>query len=176
MDIWAYFNNADEVELFLNGESLGTKVPENGSYHVMWRVPFTPGSLEAVSRKDGKEVKRTVVKTASEPYAVRLSADRNALDADGEDLSYITAEIVDKDGNICPHADNEIYFEVDGVGRNVGVDNGSPISLEPFKSDSRKAFNGKALLIVQNDGKPGEIRISAKSKGLETGSISLEVK
>lgn len=176
VDIWAYFNNADEVELFLNGESLGTKVPENGSYHVMWRVPFTPGSLEAVSRKDGKEVKRTVVKTASEPYAVRLSADRNALDADGEDLSYITAEIVDKDGNICPHADNEIYFEVDGVGRNVGVDNGSPISLEPFKSDSRKAFNGKALLIVQNDGKPGEIRISAKSKGLETGSISLEVK
>ncbi|TGY77978.1 glycoside hydrolase family 2 TIM barrel-domain containing protein [Lepagella muris] len=173
IDVWAYFNNADEVELYLNGESLGAKRPEEGSYHVSWRVPFVPGELEAVSRKSGREVKRDVVRTASEPYAVRLTADRSEINADGEDLCYITAEIVDNKGNVCPVADNEIEFSVEGAGKNVGVDNGSPVSLEPFKSDKRKAFNGKALLIVQNTGKRGDIKVTAKSAGLKSGDVTV---
>ena len=86
--------------------------------------------------------------------------------ADGKDLSYITAEIIDADGNPCPTADSEITFQVSGAGENAGVDNGSPISLERFKSDRRKAFNGKALLIVRNNGKAGEITIEASADGL----------
>lgn len=176
VDVWAYFNNADEVELFLNGESLGVRTPEAGSYHVWWRVPFTPGVLEAVSRKAGMEVKRTEVRTAGTPYGIRLTADRDLISADGEDLSYITAEIVDDKGVLYPLADNEIEFVVEGAGRNVGVDNGSQTTLERFKSDRRKAFNGKALLIVQNNGETGNISITAKSTGLKDGKITVRTK
>ncbi len=171
VDVWAYFNNADEVELFLNGESLGTKAPEGDAYHVVWRVPFTPGTLEAVSRKNGKEVKRTSISTASEPYALRLTPDRTEINADGTDLCYVAVEVVDKDGNLCPWAENEIFFSVEGSGLNAGTDNGSPISLEPFKSDRKKAFYGRALVIVQNNGEDGQIKVKAASPGLKESTV-----
>ena len=176
VDVWAYYNNADEVELFLNGESLGTKRPEGDAYHVWWRVPFTPGTLEAVSRKDGREVKRTSVSTASEPYALRLTPDRTEINADGTDLSYVAVEVVDKDGNLCPWADNDIYFSVEGSGFNAGTDNGSPISLEPFKSDRKKAFYGRALVIVQNNGEEGPIHVRAISPGLTPSTATITSK
>lgn len=173
VDVWAYFNHADEVELLLNGKSLGVKPAEKDVLHLSWRVPFEPGTLEAISRRDGKEVKRTRINTASAPYAIRLTPDRSRINADGEDLSYVLAEVVDKDGNLCPRAENEITFSVEGSGMNVGVDNGSPISLEPFKSDRRKAFYGKALLIVQNDGTPGDIKVTATSPALKSSSTTI---
>ncbi len=173
VDIWAYFNNADEVELFLNGKSQGVRTPDGKSYHVAWRLPFEPGELVAVSRREGREVMRDTVRTASEPYALMLKADRNVIDADGQDLSYVTVQVVDKDGNPCPWADNQIYFDVKGAGKNAGVDNGSPISLEPFKADSRKAFYGKALLIVQSDGDPGEIHVKTTSPGLRESLLTI---
>lgn len=176
VDIWAYFNNADEVELFLNGKSQGVRTPDGKSYHVAWRLPFEPGELVAVSRREGREVMRDTVRTASEPYALMLKADRNVINADGQDLSYVTVQVVDKDGNPCPLAEDEIFFNVQGAGKNVGVDNGSPISLEPFKADSRKAFYGKALLIVQNDGKAGEITIRATSPGLIGASLAISAR
>ena len=83
-------------------------------------------------------------------------------------------EILDKEGNLCPWADNEVTFEVTGAGRNVGVDNGSPTSMERFKSDRRKAFYGKAMLIVQNDGKPGRINVRAVSPGLQSTTTSIK--
>lgn len=176
VDMWAYYNNADEVELFVNGQSQGVRKPEKGKYHAAWRVRFTPGTVEAVSRRNGKEVARTSIRTAGEPYAVRLTPDRKTIHADGRDLSYLTVEIVDKEGNLCPWAENEVRFAVSGSGRNVGVDNGSPISLEPFKSDKRKAFYGKAMLIVQSDGKPGDIRVKASSAGLKDSNAVLSAK
>lgn len=174
VDVWVYFNNADEVELLLNGKSLGSKRPENGRYHVWWRVPFVAGKLEAVSRRGGKEVKRTSVKTAGAPSAIRLVPDRIEIKADGTDLSYITVEVVDRNGNLCPLAENEILFTVEGSGFNAGVDNGSQISLEPFKADRRKAFYGKALLIVQNNGRKGDIRVTAVSPGLEESTVTIK--
>lgn len=176
VDVWAYFNHADEVELFLNGKSLGTKPVEKDVLHLSWRVPFTPGTLEAVSRKEGKEVKRTRIRTASEPYAIRLTPDRHDINADGEDLSFVLAEVVDKEGNLCPWAEDEITFSVEGNGMNVGVDNGSPISLEPFKSDKRKAFYGKALVIIRNDGTPGDIKVTASSPRLASSSTKISSK
>lgn len=176
VDLWAYYNNADEVELFVNGKSQGVRRPDSTSYHALWRVTYTPGKVEAVSRKNGKEVARTEIRTASEPYRVRLTADRTVISPDGNDLCYLTAEIVDKDGNLCPTADNEIVFEVKGAGKNVGVDNGSPISLERFKSDKRRAFNGKALLIVQSNGEKGKINILAKSANLKSANETINAK
>lgn len=176
IDMWTYYNNADEVELFVNGESQGIRRPEKGVYHAAWRVRFIPGTVEAVSRKNGREVARTSISTAGEPYAVKLTPDRCNIHADGKDLSYLTVEILDKDGNLCPLADNEVCFEVSGAGFNAGVDNGSPVSLEPFKSDRRKAFYGKAMLIVQSDGKRGDIRVTATSPRLKNGTATLTAK
>lgn len=176
IDMWAYYNNADEVELYVNGKSQGIRHPVEGKYHSAWRVGFEPGMVEVVSRKEGKEVARKSIRTAGEPYAIRLTPDRSLIRPDRKDLSYITVEIIDKDGNLCPWAENEVRFEVDGAGYNAGVDNGSPISLEPFKSDRRKAFYGKAMLIVRSNGNKGEIRVSTKSSGLKDGNTVLTAK
>lgn len=167
IDLWAYYNNADEVELFVNGESKGVRRMEPGKCHVSWRVNFEPGTVRAVSRKDGKTVAVKEIRTAGEPYSVRLTPDRPAIGADGRDLSYLLVEILDRDGNLCPNADNEVTFTVNGAGFNTGVDNGSPISLERFKADHRKAFYGKAMLIVQNNGEEGPVTVTATSPGLK---------
>lgn len=174
IDMWAYYNNADEVELFINGESQGVRRPEPGKYHSAWRVTYHPGTVSIVSRKDGKEIARREIKTASDPARIRLTPDRSVINADGKDLCYITVEILDRDGNLCPLADNEVTFTVNGAGTNAGVDNGSPVSLERFKADSRKAFNGKALLIVQNNGEKGDITVEAASPGLASHSATIK--
>lgn len=173
VDVWAYYNNADEVELFINGKSQGTKKKGADDFHVVWNTVFEPGTLTAVSRKDGWEVSRKEVRTAGLPYAVRLTPDRTEVRADGYDLCYVTAEIVDKDGNVCPWATDVITFNVEGAGFNAGVDNGSPISLEPFKSDHRKAFYGKALLIVQSDGSEGIVTVTATAPGLKSSNVNI---
>lgn len=169
IDLWAYYNNADEVELFVNGESKGVKSKQPGEMHVWWRLNFEPGTVKAVSRKDGKVIAEKEIRTAGEPYAVRLTPDRKEITADGSDLSYVLVEIVDRDGNLCPWAENEVTFDVSGAGRNEGVDNGSPISMERFKADKRKAFYGKAMLIVRSDGTTGPVRVCASSPRLLTG-------
>ncbi len=176
IDVWAYYNNADEVELYINGKSQGISAKTPERLHAMWRTRFEPGTLTAVSRKDGREVARREIRTAGVPHAIRLIPDRTAITADGTDLCYITAEIVDADGNLCPWADNEITFAVDGSAFNAGVDNGSPISHEPFKADSRRAFYGKALVIAQNNASAGPCTVTASAAGLLPCSISFESK
>lgn len=173
IDMWAYYNNADEVELFVNGESKGVKSKAPGEYHVMWRVPFEPGEVKVVSRKEGKTVAERVIATAGAPAKLRLTPDRTEISADGNDLSYVTVEVLDKDGNLCPLAENEVHFTVEGAGRNEGVDNGSPISLERFKADSRKAMAGKAMLIVRNNGSKGAIKVTATSEGLHEATATI---
>jgi beta-galactosidase len=176
VDLWAYYNNADEVELFVNDVSQGVRTKQGDDLHVCWRVAYRPGEVRAVSRKDGRIVDEQVIRTAGEPAALRLSADRSEINADGTDLSYVTVEIVDKDGNLCPWADNNVHFDVTGVGTNVGVDNGSPTSLERFKADNRNAFYGKALLIVQSDGNTGDITVTATSDGLIPSLTTIKCK
>lgn len=176
VDLFAYYNNADEVELFVNGKSQGVRSKGDGEYHVMWRVPFEPGTIKAVSRKAGKTVAEQVINTAGEPAQIRLTPDRATIAADGNDLSFVTVEILDSDGNLCPTAVNEVTFTVEGAGQNEGVDNGNPISLERFKADSRKAMAGKALLIVRNNGKKGDINVKAVSPGLSDAAVTLKAK
>ena len=140
VDVWAYYNNADEVELFLNGQSLGSRKKEENVFHVSWRVPFSPGTLKAVSRKNGKEVLTREIRTAGKAASISLTADRNKISADGKDLSFITVEVTDKDGNLVPDAENLISFGVEGPAFIAGVDNGSQTSHESFKAPERKAF------------------------------------
>lgn len=176
IDLWAYYNNADEVELFVNGKSQGVRSKGKDDFHVCWRVTFEPGTVKAVSRKDGKVVAEQEIHTAGEPAQVRLTPDRSSIHADGRDLSFVTVEILDKDGNLCPNADNEVTFDVQGDGFIAGVDNGSPISMERFKANHRKAFYGKCLVVIQNNGQAGDIRVTATADGLEKAEASITVR
>lgn len=106
VDMWCYYNQADEVELFVNGKSQGVKAKDENHLHVVWRVKYEPGSVKVVARKDGKVVGEKEIRTAGEPKKIRLTPDRNTLNADGKDLSFVTVEIVDAEGNLCPLADN----------------------------------------------------------------------
>ena len=174
IDLWAYFNHADEVELFINGRSQGVKTMPEDKYHVVWRVKYEPGTIKAVSRKDGKVVVEKEIHTAGEPAQIRLSADRTEIQADGADLSFITVEIVDKDGNLCPNADNLVNFDVQGAAFIAGVDNGNQTSMESFKAPHRKAFYGKCLVVLQNNGERGNIQLNAVSEGLEKAMLNIQ--
>lgn len=176
IDMWAYYNNADEVELFVNGESQGVRTKGKDDFHVVWRVKYEPGVVKVVSRKDGKAVLEKEIHTAGEPAQIRLTADRNEIKSDGRDLSFVTVEVLDKDGNLCPNADNQIMFDVQGAGFIAGVDNGSPVSMEKFKADHRRAFYGKCLVVVQSDGKSGGIKLTATSEGLKTAVTAIKAK
>ena len=175
VDVWAYFNS-DEVELFLNGKSLGTKRKAGDDLHVMWRVPFEPGTLKAVSRSQGKVVLTRELRTAGQPARIILSPDRKVIKADGSDLSFVTVKVVDANGSVVPYADNLVKFQLIGGGSIAGVDNGSQVSHEPFKANYRKAFHGLALAIIQSNDKAGRITLKATSEGLAPASAVIEAK
>ncbi|WP_448698354.1 beta-galactosidase GalB [Mucilaginibacter sp. AW1-3] len=174
VDVWAYYNCADEVELFLNGKSLGVKKKQGDDLHVMWRVKYEPGTLKAVSKLNGKVVLVKEIKTAGKAAKIDLIADKEKLKADGSDLSYITTKITDAQGNLVPDADNAVQFEVSGPGFIAGVDNGLQTSLEPFNSSSRKAFNGLCLAIIQAKNYTGKIMVTATSPGLQPITIFID--
>ena len=178
IDMWCYYNNADEVELFINGKSQGvrrktaenpegrynmhqTKAKLNSEYHVGWRVIFDPGEVKVVARKDGKEVGSQTIKTASAPERIRMTKDYV-----GKNTTFVNVEVVDKDGNLCPWAEDQIYFDYEGDGRLLGTDNGCQTSMENFKSPQRKAFFGKCMVVVSGNGS-----ITAKSATLRPAVI-----
>ena len=174
IDMWCYYNNADEVELFINGKSQGTRTKDANHLHVVWNVTFEPGTVKVVARKDGVETASREIHTAGEPAQIRLAPGRSTIKSNGTDLSFVTVEILDKDGNLCPNADNLVKFEISGNGFIAGVDNGSPISLERFKDDKRKAFYGKCLVVLQNNGKKGTIKLDAVAEGLKRAHIDIK--
>ena len=174
IDMWCYYNNADEVELFINGKSQGIRSKDSEHLHVVWNVTFEPGTVKVVARKNGVETASREIHTAGEPAQIRLTPDRSTIKSNGTDLSFVTVEILDKDGNLCPNADNLVQFQVEGKGFIAGVDNGSPISLERFKDNKRKAFYGKCLVVVQNDSRKGKVKVKASSEGLNDAHIILK--
>ena len=172
VDVWAYFNS-DEVELFLNGKSLGTKRKTGDDLHVSWRVPFEPGVLKAVSRRNGKVELTKEVSTAGVAAKLVLVPDRKIIQADGTDLSFVTVKVVDKNGVVVPRADNLVNFTLSGPGFVAGVDNGNEISHESFKASHRKAFHGLAMAIVQSKGSAGTITLKATADGLAPASVTI---
>ncbi|EPT32863.1 glycoside hydrolase, family 2, sugar binding domain protein [Bacteroidetes bacterium oral taxon 272 str. F0290] len=176
IDMWAYYNNADETELFINGTSQGIRRKERNECHVVWRVKYEPGTVKVVSRKNGNVISEREIHTAGEPAQIRLTPDRNTIRNNGKDLSYIIVEVLDKDGNPCPNADNEVTFDVRGDGFIAGVDNGNPVSMERFKTNHRKAFYGKCLVVVQGYDRKGQIDITATADNLNEANVSIAVR
>ena len=149
--------------------------PTTADLHLSWDVPYEPGPLREIGKKDGKVVCVQQIQTADEPGKIILTADRNAITADGRDVCHITVQIADDKGIFVPTADNLVTFEIEGEGKIIGVGNGNPASHEDFKSNRRKAFNGLCLAIVQSTTKTGQIRVTAASAGLDSGSIIINV-
>ena len=164
------YSNCEQVELFLDGRSLGRRSMA-GAMDATWRVPYAPGTLQAVGRNAGRVVAEKQFTTAGPPAAVRLTPDRRAVAADSRDVVHLAAEIVDAAGHPAPHADNRVHFSVSGPGRVIAVDNGDPIDHDPTKADSRKAFFGLCLAIVQSTGRPGAIHIRATSDALRGDEV-----
>jgi len=162
--IWVY-SNLDEVELFVNGKSLGSqKVPKLG--HVEWKAFYDPGVIEARGSKDGKVVLTEKRETTGAPASIRLSADRTEINADGEDVSMVKVEVLDAQGRLVPGADNRINFTITGSGRLIGVGNGDPNSQESDQQPRRSAFHGLAQAIIQSTKSAGAIQVQARGQGL----------
>ena len=181
IDLWAYYNQADEVELFVNGKSQGVRrkvstgygnVPDNEEnpstlcteFHVGWRVTFQPGEIRAVSRKNGRTVAEQTIRTAGAPHHLRLT-----VDYAGRDLTFIQAEVLDKDGNLCPWAEDEILFTATaGPAQVIATDNGCQTSMQRFTSPRRRAFFGRCLAVVRGRG-----TITAQSYTLAPASLTI---
>ena len=175
IDLWCYYNQADEVELFINGKSQGVRKKINEhEYHVAWHVTYEPGEVRVVARKNGKQVNEKIIRTAGAPHHIRLTSNRNVLKANGRSLSFVTVEVVDKEGNLCPWADQNIQFSLTGEGKIAGVDNGSPFSLERFQANSRHAFFGKCMVVVQAGKAPSVIKLTAKGVDLRPQTIEIK--
>ena len=162
IDMWCYYNQADEVELYINGKSQGVRrKADSHQYHVMWRVTFEPGEVKVVARKDGKEVRQQTIHTAGQPHHLQLS-----IDYQGKNTTFVKVEVVDENGSRCPWAENQVFFDTDAT--IIGVDNGNQTSLERFKDNKRKAFFGRCFVVLDGHG-----TLKAKSYGLPTATIKL---
>jgi beta-galactosidase len=167
------YSNADEVELALNGRSLGRKpVPRNG--HVAWDVKYQAGVLQAHGFKGGVEISADTVETTDAAAAIRLESTRRSATADGSDVVVVNATVIDAKGRVVPTADNALTFAVTN-GAIIGVGNGDPSSHEPDQASQRHAFNGCAQAIVQATDQPGTLVIHATGAGLAAGELSIPV-
>ncbi|MEU7405982.1 glycoside hydrolase family 2 TIM barrel-domain containing protein [Streptomyces sp. NPDC044948] len=163
---------------FTDGPYPGSYTSPNGSagkLHLTWKVPFEAGELKAVARRGGRVVATDAVRTARAPYALRLTPDREAVDADGRSLVFVTAEVVDRHAVVVPGAEHLISFEVAG-GSLAGLDNGRQESAERYQSRTRTAFHGKALAIVRSGTRPGTVRVTARAEGLRTDTATVRAR
>ncbi len=163
IDMWCYYNNADEVELFVNGKSQGVRTKDEHTYHVMWRVEYQPGEVKVIARKDGKKVGEQSIRTAGTAHHLRLTPDKHG------NTTFVTVEVVDKDGNLCPWATDMVYFNTPEGLEIIGVDNGCQTSMERFKDNKRSAFFGKCLVVVKGTG-----TLKAQAMGLQDCSLNIE--
>lgn len=171
MEVVAY-STCDSVQLLLNNKLIGSEETSRATeFKASWQVPYTKGTLKVVGYRKGMKVSEDQLFTANNPEKIRLTADRNTIKADGQDLSYITVEITDKNGILNPQANNQVNFSIEGNGKIIAVGNSNPTSIESFQQPTRKAFDGKCLVIVQAGKQAGKIRLKASSGNLKGAEI-----
>jgi beta-galactosidase len=173
VDVWAYYNMADEVELFLNGRSLGLSRHGPDQLHASWRVAYEPGTLRVVSRRNGSKVLEREVRTAGAPARMMLAANKVKMQANGTDMIFVTVRLEDSKGNLVPNADRLMQCTVSGAAILAGTDNGFQADTLSLKSNIRKTWKGLLLAMVQSNGKPGKIVLRAQSPGFKDSEIVL---
>ena len=173
------YTSYNSAELFVNGKSQGIQKKSTQSklnrYRLMWMdVKYESGTLKVVAYNDkGKPAAEKTVVTAGKPHHIKLEADRQTITANGEDLCYVTATIVDKQGNPCPNASNRLYFKVKGNGKYRAACNGDATSLEVFHKPTMKAFSGKLVVLVQSSAQAGNMELTVSGDELKEGKLTI---
>jgi beta-galactosidase len=167
----AYFD-CDEIELFLNGRSVGTAPAGLEAKHrALFNVAFEPGELKAVAKRAGKPVAKAVLTTTGAPRAVRLTADRSRILADRNDLAYVTVELCDSAGRPVPDAADSVRFAVEGPGEIVAVANADPKTTAPYRGREHRLWRGRALVILRPTGQTGDMVLHAIADGMKPGKV-----
>jgi beta-galactosidase len=175
MDIEVY-SNCGEVELFFNSKSFGKKFNSRETEFITrWNVSYQPGVLRAVGYDNEQEMTATELGTAGEPVRISLTSDRISIKADGQDLSFITVEILDENNIRNPKAANLVNFEIEGPGTIVAVGSSNPFGIESFVQPKRKAYQGRCLVIVRSAREAGSIVLTASSDGLQQDQVTIRV-
>ena len=173
------FTNADTVELFLNGVSLGVKTfaTEAKQLHLEWDVPYVPGILKAVAKRKGQVIATDELHTAGAPARISLTPDRSRIAGDGQDLSFLKVTVLDKDGSVCPDADSELHFSLQGTAARIaGLDNGDATSHESFQGPQHRAFHGLALAVLRSrPGAVGPVALTVSADGLPPVTATVTV-
>ncbi|HYJ62970.1 MAG TPA: glycoside hydrolase family 2 TIM barrel-domain containing protein, partial [Parafilimonas sp.] len=168
------YSSCDEVELFLNNKSLGKKSTNRSTkFMAVYNVIYKAGELKAIGYSNGKQVNTSVLKTADAPTQIKLTADRNTINADGEDLSYVTVELLDTNGIRDTKAENLIHFTIEGEGTIAGVGNANPISVESYQLPQRKAWQGRCMVVIKSTHNAGKIILKASGENLKPATIQL---
>ena len=176
------YTNSPSAELFVNGKSMGkqTKNKTNNQtrYRLMWKdVKYEPGTIKVVAYdENGKAVGEETVKTAGKPHHIELVTDRTSIDADGNDLAYVTAKVCDAAGNLCPDATNLLNFKVTGAGSFKAIANGDAANLQSFQAPMMNAFSGMLVAVINSKESKGQIQVIASAKGLKNGTIAITAK
>jgi len=169
------YSKYPKVRLYQDNKLVGEQATtRDQQFKATFAVPYSSGQLKAVGVENDKEMESTILKTAGDAAKIKLTADRKEILANGQDLSFITVEITDKDGIVQPNATNRLHFKIDGHGVIAGVDNASIKDTDPYVGNTRKAWKGKALVVIKSNHHAGEIKLSVTSNGLEEKSITVK--
>lgn len=171
------YSGAEKVRLFLNDKLIGEKpTGRHEQFKATFDVPYAPGTLKAVGIRGDRAVAESVLTTAGKPARLKLTADRTVLQADGQDLSFITVEALDADGRFQPNADQEVQFAISGPGLIAAVGNGDGQDAASYQGDRRKLFQGRALVVVRTAREAGAIHTTATAPGLGSASVDIQAK
>jgi beta-galactosidase len=171
------YSGAEKVRLFLNDKLIGEKpTGREQQFKALFTVPYAPGTLKAVGVRGDRAVAESVLTTAGKPAQLRLTADRTVLQADGQDLSFITLEALDVEGRFQPDANQQVQFAISGPGVIAAVGNGDGKDGATYQGDRRKLFQGRALVVVRTSKQGGPIHLTATTPGLSEGVIDIQAK
>ena len=171
------YSRHEMVRLYLNNQLVGEKPTTRGqNFAASFTLPYQPGTLKAVGLDNGKEVDGAMLETVGEPVAIRLTPDRAAIKADGQDLSFVQVEVVDKAGHLQPNAGQNITFSLSGPGTIAGLGNALLKGDEPYQGSQCHVYHGRALIVVRSSGKAGECSLNAQSAGLGSADSRIEIR
>jgi len=171
------YSGAENVRLFLNDKLIGEKpTGRDQEFKASFSIPFTPGTLKALGIRGDRAVAESILTTAGKPVKLRLTADRTVVQADDQDLSFITVEAVDAEGRFQPNADQEVEFAISGPGTIAAVGNGDGEDSASYQGDRRKLFQGRALVVVRTSRQSGAITVTATTQSLSDGSVTIQTK
>lgn len=169
------YSNCEEVELFLNGKSLGKQPRPKDDSPRNWKVDFRPGTIKAVGINGGRIAATYELRTAGKPAKIRLAVDKNIIANTWDDVAFVNVSVIDEDGTLVPDADDLITFKVEGAGVLAAVDNADSYSHDPYQARQRKAFQGMCLALLKATAHRGKIKLTASSPGLEGDAIEISV-